>query len=76
MKDRLKQARWALEMTAQNNGISVDEVRREIKRAIACAWTEGHDNELWKQIACEDRIPTPEELIAFLCAEIRREELN
>ena len=69
---RLEGARRALEEVARRNGVTVEEVRREISKAILLAQPRSDG---WREIPCAGAAPTPEELIAY-CAEqvtLRRE---
>ena len=66
MKTNTKQlaaARRAMETIAAREGISVEEVRREISRAILMA--QPRDAGIISEIPCVGAIPTPEELIAY-----------
>lgn len=69
----LKKAHSAVKATAGKEGISVDEVREEMKSAIA----EGLRNadsavqEMWKNIPCKGETPEPEELIAWLAERVK-----
>lgn len=62
---RLEGARRALEEVARRNGVTVEEVRREISLAIPMARPKADS---WREIPCAGSVPTPEELIAY-CAE-------
>ena len=77
MKTNTKQlaaARRAMETIAVREGISVEEVRREISRAILMA--QPKDASVVSAIPCAGSIPTPEELIAYCAARIQRERRN
>lgn len=77
MKTNAKQlaaARRAMEVIAAREGISVEEVRREISRAILMA--QPRDAGIISEIPCVGAIPTPEELIAYCAARIQRERRN
>lgn len=62
---RLEGARRALEEVARRNGMTVEEVRREISLAVLMARPKADS---WRGIPCAGAVPTPEELIAY-CAE-------
>lgn len=62
---RLERAKRAIEEVARRNGVTVEEVRREIGLAILMARPKGDS---WREIPCAGTVPTPEELIAY-CAE-------
>lgn len=64
-ESRLAGARRALEEVARRNNVTVEEVRREISKAILLARPK---TDAWTKIPCEGSVPTPEELIAY-CAE-------
>ena len=77
MKTSAKQlaaARRAMEVIAAREGISVEEVRREIRLAILMA--QPRDAGIVSEIPCAGAIPTPEELIAYCAARIQREQRN
>ena len=77
MKTNAKQltaARRAMEVIAAREGISVEEVRREISRAILMA--QPKDASVVSAIPCAGAIPTPEELIAYCAARIQKERRN
>ena len=66
MKTSAKQlaaARRAKEVIAAREGISVDEVRREISLAILMA--QPRDAGTVSEIPCAGAVPTPEVLIAY-----------
>ena len=66
MKANTKQlaaARRAMEVIAVREGISVEEVRREISLAILMA--QPRDSCIVSEIPCAGVVPTPEELIAY-----------
>ena len=60
---QLAAARRAMEVIAVRDGISVEEVRREISLAILMA--QPSDVGIVPEIPCAGAIPTPEELIAY-----------
>ena len=77
MKTNTKQlaaARRAMETIAVREGISVEEVRREISRAILMA--QPKDASVVSASPCAGAIPTPEELIAYCAERIQRERRN
>ena len=77
MKTNTKQlaaAQRAMETIAVREGISVEEVRREISRAILMA--QPRDAGIISEIPCAGAVPTPEELIAYCAARIQRERRN
>ena len=77
MKTNAKQlttARRAMEVIAVREGISVEEVRREISLAILMA--QPRDACIVSEIPCAGAVPTPEELISYCAARIQREQRN
>lgn len=63
---------------AKENGVSVQEVRREMQAAITEAYTDPlNDNEITKayqkQVPRKGEIPTPEELIRYLSGQTGRQ---
>ena len=71
--NELKKANSAIKTIAEKEGISADNVRDEMKSAIA----EGLRNadpavrEMWKNIPCKGETPEPEELIAWLAEQVK-----
>lgn len=65
---------------AHDHGITVDEVKREIQSAIEYAYKNPQKSEseklLQENINHKDEIPTPEELVAYVLQEIKRQELK
>lgn len=77
MKTSAKQlaaARRAMEVIAAREGISVEEVRREISLAILMA--PPRNAGIVSEIPCAGAVPTPKELIACCAARIQRERRN
>lgn len=77
MKTNAKQlaaARRAMEVIAVREGISVEEVRREISLAILMA--QPKDAGIVSEIPCTGAVPTPDEMIAYCAARIQREQRN
>ena len=77
MKTNAKQltaARRAMEVIAAREGISVEEVRREISLAILMA--QPRDAGIVSEIPCAGAVPMPEEMIACCAARIQRERRN
>lgn len=64
----INRASRALERTAQVNGVSVNQVYKEIEATIeeAMATSDPRARALWSKIPCAGDRPTPAELIAFL----------
>ena len=77
MKTSAKQlaaARRAMEVIAAREGISAEEVRREISLAILMA--QPRDAGIVSELPCAGAVPTPEEMIACCAARIQREQRN
>lgn len=73
---RLKQAATALEDVARQEGVSVEEVYREIEWSIQEGWNhqDPFKRALFRQIPCVGEVPTPEELIAYGVTVLREYE--
>ena len=65
---QLAAARRAIEAIAVREGISVEEVRREISLAILTA--QPKDASIVSAIPCAALVPTPEELIAYCASKL------
>lgn len=62
----------SLDIIAKREGISADEVREEIARAVSIA-LKSKDKDIqhfWQNIPCEGPTPTIEEIIDFLAEKI------
>lgn len=64
-----------LKKVADENNVSVNEVREEIQKAIDSAWLNppndgGITITHQQKVPCKDKIPTPEELICYLAEEL------
>lgn len=55
---------------AEQNGVTAQEVRNEIMRAIALAMESSSENEdsIWSTMPKKGEVPTPEELILWVAA--------
>ena len=60
--------RRAFEAVAKKNGVSIEEVRREIEMAISAARKNPAPKvqAFWTAIPCKGDVPTPEEVIAYI----------
>ena len=65
---QLAAARRAMEVIATREGISAEEVRREISLAILMA--QPKDADIVSEIPCAGLVPTPEELIAYCVSKL------
>lgn len=64
---------------AKQNGVSVQEVKREMQAAITEAYNareSGETAKAWKDLQCRGEVPTPEELIGFVLREVLKQEIN
>lgn len=64
---------------AKKHGVSVKAVREDMQVAITEAYTNPlNDNEITKayqsRIPCRGEIPTPEEVVEYLAAQVKRAE--
>lgn len=70
---KLSKGRKAIEKVASQNGVSVEEVRNEIQKAIELGM--GDPDPLakakWESMCKHGNPPTPEELIIHMAAEIK-----
>lgn len=65
----------SLQIIAQKEGITTEEVRKEIALAISYA-LKSNDKDMqyfWKDIPCEGPTPTIEEIIDFLAEQIAKQ---
>lgn len=67
--DKIKRS---LASVAKQNGVSVDEVKREIQKAIELGMTnpDPHVQAIWNSIPRAGEHPTPEEVISFFSKEM------
>lgn len=67
-----------LQEVALRNGVSIEEVQKEINLAILAGSC--HPNPRiqakWKTIPCTEAVPTPEELVKYLSASIIKKPKN
>lgn len=74
-KNDIKKARSAVKTTARKEGISVENVREEMKAAIAEGMKSGDPavQAMWQDVPSRGRgeVPEPEELIAWLAEQVR-----
>lgn len=66
-------AETAIKKIAMREGITVEEVRAEMKRAmlIGLCSKDPAVRERWKRIPCKGDIPTPEELIVYMAQNVK-----
>ncbi len=57
---------------AKKEGVSVMEVRNEMKKAISIGYLNRESNEKWNQYFKGDALPTPEEFIVVLAASLTK----
>lgn len=72
MMDKSKAIK-AFEKIARKEGISVDEVRREIQKAIDDAMQSDDPavQAYWKKIKCKGEKPTPEEVVLYIAKQVK-----
>lgn len=75
--NEISKAQKAMETIAEKESISVDNVRKEIRAAIAEGLRSGDPavKAMWEDVPCKGDVPEPEELIAWL-AEVVREKMK
>ena len=68
MKKTTKDAERALQEVARQNGMTLEEVKKEIRLAMLAGLcnTDPAVQARWKDIPCAGEVPTPEELIAYV----------
>ncbi len=61
---------------AQKHGVSVQEVRDEMQKAITMAWTDAERTEeermRQQEVISADEIPTPEDLVRHVITKIKK----
>lgn len=70
---KLLQAKNALQSIAKHEGISIEEVKKEITNAILIGM-QNHNPKVqnyWRNVPKERNVPAPEELIAFLADDVK-----
>ena len=79
MYKRLSEKEWesasrAIQRIAQQEGKTVEEVRKDMKLAMLCGLlnNEPQVQAMWKSIPCEGKYPEPEELIAWAAKRTRQ----
>ena len=72
-KNEISKARKAIKIISEKENISSEEVRSEMKAAIAEGLSSADPavTELWKNVPCKGESPEPEELIAWLAEQVR-----
>ena len=66
-------AEAAIRKIAMREGITVEEVRTEMKKAMLIGLCNPNPaiRERWKNIPCKGDIPTPEELIVYMAQNVK-----
>ncbi|WP_313529334.1 hypothetical protein [Anaerotignum sp.] len=74
-KDELLKASKALEMLAQRDGVSVEYVKKQIQIAMIAGMSSSDPDAqaFWQNLPHEGDIPTPEECIAYISGNIRKD---
>lgn len=71
-QDKKRKIEKSLEIIAQKEGITINEVREEIARAVSYA-LKSNDKDIqhfWQNIPCVGSAPTVDEIIDFLAEKI------
>ncbi len=73
-RKKLRIAENALSQIAMHECIAVEEVKKEIQKALLIGLCSQDPNvqAYWKRIPCQGDIPTPEEVVAFLAEETKK----
>ena len=76
--NQLEKAHSAVKTIADKEGVSVDNVREEIKAAMSEGLRSPDPavQEMWKRIPCKGETPEPEELIAWLAEQVKERLKN
>lgn len=66
-----------LKQIAKKNGVSIKEVQKEMQKAIDDAWKNPPDDggvtvAYQRKVPCKGKIPTPEEVIAYMATEMKK----
>ena len=71
MKKRID-AEKAIRIIAMKNGVTVEEVRKQIKLAMLAGLCSQDPavQARWKKVPCKGEVPTPEELIAYIATHV------
>lgn len=70
----IRKAKRAIRKVAAREGISVQDVREEMLKAMQAGLqsTDPKTKAMWKQIPCKGETPTPEELIAHMAKQVQQ----
>lgn len=76
--NEISKAQKAMRTIAKEEGVSVDNVREEMKAAIAEGLRSSDPavKAMWENIPCEGDVPEPEELIAWLAEQVKERMKN
>lgn len=66
-------AEKAIQEVAMREGITVEEVRKEMKKAmlVGLCSQDPAIQEKWKRVPCKGEVPTPEELITYMAENVK-----
>ena len=69
----IKKAAAAVNIIAEKESLSVEDVRIEMMAAIAEGMSSSDPvvKEMWNNVPCKGEVPEPEELIAWLTEQVR-----
>ncbi len=71
MKKKIDAVR-AIQIIAMKEGVTVEEVRKQIKLAMLAGLCNQDPviQARWKKVTCKGEVPTPEELITYLATHV------
>lgn len=67
-----KKGKKIIKQIAKENGVSVDEVRRDMEIAIKEAYQNPDTRQEWSRLFGEGIMPTPEEFICTISKEVKQ----
>nr|DAT23140.1 MAG TPA: Sporulation initiation factor Spo0A C terminal [Caudoviricetes sp.] len=72
--EQLEEAKKSIQTVADNAGKSYAEVYADMQEAILAGYNSPNPlvKRRWKRIACTGKVPTPEELIAWVALNVRK----
>lgn len=62
----------AIKKVAQKNGVTVEHVRSEMKKAILEGYMNPETREKWTELFGEGRLPEPEEFILVMSKQVKK----
>jgi len=78
MDSRRRRAWEAIRMVAAREGVSTDEVYREIESAISAGLRNPDPGvrQMWRMLPCSGKTPTPDDVIMFAVEHLANRKLN